>query len=97
MKKAKILFFMVALLSLTGMAFFSSCSSDEDLTLYAVWKLGTILNNKSVSVTKKSETTIGTFTLLKSENLKFKVSNADGYLTYFIKNSKGEELYKSDK
>ncbi len=30
MKKTKILFFMVALLSLTGMAFFSSCSSDED-------------------------------------------------------------------
>ncbi len=72
-------------------------SRNIDLTLYAVWKLGTIFSSKSISVSSSSESTIGSFTLLKSEKLTLAVSDPDGNMSYIIKNSSGTEVYTSDK
>lgn len=68
-----------------------------DITLYAVWKLGTIFSNKSISVSSSSESTIGSFTLLKSEKLTLAVSAPDGNMSYIIKNSNETAVYTSDK
>ena len=68
-----------------------------DMTLYAVWKLGTIFSSKSISVSSSSESTIGSFTLLKSEKLTLAVSAPDGKMSYIIKNSSGTEVYTSEK
>ena len=72
-------------------------SRNIDLTLYAVWELGTIFTNKRISVSSSSESTIGSFTLLKSEKLTLAVSAPDGNMSYIIKNSNGTVVYTSDK
>ena len=72
-------------------------SRNIDLTLYAVWELGTIFTNKRISVSSSSESTIGSFTLLKSEKLTLAVSAHDGNISYIIKNSSGTAVYTSDK
>ena len=74
-----------------------SYTSSNNITLYAVWSLDTIFDKKSVSVPKREETIVGTFTLIKSEKLKFTVSDVDGALTYYIKNSSGTTIYESEK
>lgn len=72
-------------------------SRNIDITLYAVWKLGTIFSSKSISVSSSSESTIGSFSLLKSEKLTLAVSAPDGNMSYIIKNSSGTAVYTSDK
>jgi hypothetical protein len=72
-------------------------SRNIDMTLYAVWELGTIFSSKSISVSSSSESTIGSFTLLKSEKLTLAVSAHDGNISYIIKNSSGTAVYTSDK
>ena len=79
----------------------TSFASDA-VTLYAVWKLGTIVNNKTISVARKQEDTVATFTLLKSETLKLTVNPTEDELIYnFYKGTsttaaKNETIKKSD-
>lgn len=66
----------------------------NDTTLYAVWKLGTVVN-KSVSVAKNTTSTVQSFTLLKTESLTLSISNCDGKLYYTINNGTTDS-YSSD-
>ena len=68
----------------------------SDTTLYAVWGLGTIFSNKSVSVAKSSTSKLATFTLLKSESVKIKVASPDGQLDYIINNGTTDVYTKDD-
>ena len=70
--------------------------ADEAVTLYAVWKLGTIVSAKSISVAKNDTESIASFTLLKNEPVKLTVSSADGAL-YYIFNNGSTDVYTSDK
>ena len=76
--------------------------ASDTVTLYAVWKLGTIVNNKDISVARNKEETVATFTLLKSETLKLTVNPTEDKLTYnFYKGTsttaaKSETIKKSN-
>ena len=65
--------------------------ASDTVTLYAVWKLGTIVNNKTISVARGDTETITTFTLLKSESVTLTITDVDDYLTYTATPTSGSE------
>lgn len=66
--------------------------ASDTVTLYAVWKIGTIVSAKSISVARSTTETVASFTLLKSESVKLTIGGTvDDYLTYVAKNSSGTE------
>lgn len=66
-------------------------SGTENITLYAVWKLGTIVNGQAISVARGSTETITTFTLLKSESVTLTITDVNDYLTYTATPTSGSE------
>lgn len=68
----------------------------DDITLYAVWKLGTIVS-ESVVVSSSSERYLD-FTLLKDEkiSLKMKASGSSG-LDFYVKTKDGSKYYYSQR
>lgn len=71
-----------------------SISLSDDTTLYAVWKLGTIVEDKAVSVKSNETISVTNFTIVKSEVLELIVSPTEQALTYIITNESGE-VYNS--
>ena len=72
----------------------SSISVTDDTTLYAVWKLGTIVEDKAVSVKRSSNEIITEFTILKAENLDLFITPTEQDLTYII-SKESEVVYNS--
>ena len=71
-----------------------SISLSDDTTLYAVWKLGTIVEDKAVSVKRSSNEIITEFTILKAENLDLFITPTEQDLTYII-SKESESVYNS--
>lgn len=72
----------------------SSISVTDDTTLYAVWKLGTIVENDAVSVKRSSNEIITEFTILKDESLDLFITPTEQDLTYII-SKESESVYNS--
>ena len=70
--------------------------ASDTVTLYAVWKLGTIVSNKAISVAKSDTGTVASFTLLKTESVKITISNPNGQLDYKINNGTTDVYTKDD-
>ncbi len=75
----------------------SSYTGTSDVTLYAVWKLETIVSNKAISATRGENALIATFTLLKQETLLLDITPTEEELTYIYINTLTNEEKKSDK
>ena len=70
----------------------SSYSGTENITLYAVWKLGTIVNGQAISVARGKTETIATFTLLKTESVSLTISNLEDKLEYIATPTSGSPV-----
>lgn len=70
----------------------SAYSGTENITLYAVWKLETIVNNKTISVARGKTETIATFTLLKTESVSLTISNLEDKLEYIATPTSGSPV-----
>lgn len=70
----------------------SSYSGTENITLYAVWKLGTIVNGQAISVARGKTETIATFTLLKTESVSLTISNVEDKLEYIATPTSGSPV-----
>ncbi len=67
-------------------------SGTENITLYAVWKLGTIVNGQAISVARGKTETIATFTLLKTESVSLTISNLEDKLEYIATPTSGSPV-----
>jgi len=74
----------------------SSISVTDDTTLYAVWKLGTIVEDKAVSVSSSTIQTTLSFTLLEDELVYLKMVSSDA-LYFYLYNSSSSLVYSSEK
>lgn len=74
----------------------SSISVTDDTRLYAVWKLGTIVEDKAVSVSSLTTQTTLSFTLLKDELVYLKMVSSDA-LYFYLYNSSSSLVYSSGK
>ena len=70
----------------------SAYSGTENITLYAVWKLGTIVNGQAISVARGKTETIATFTLLKTESVSLTISNLEDKLEYIATPTSGSPV-----
>ena len=70
----------------------STYSGTENITLYAVWKLGTIVNGQAISVARGKTETIATFTLLKTESVSLTISNVEDKLEYIATPTSGSPV-----
>lgn len=73
-----------------------SISLSDDTRLYAVWKLGTIVEDKAVSVSSSTTQTTLSFTLLEDELVYLKMVSSDA-LYFYLYNSSSSLVYSSGK